>query len=182
MGGAGISDTAVQIVLRGNADQTVVIAGMRVVTECTSPLTGTLLYSPPAGASTNVDVGFNLDAQFPIAQDARNAALSGNYFAEHTISLRRGETQTLLVHAITRRQFCHFTYQLIVDNGSKQVSEPISDHGKPFVVTAPLIQFHSNGSASFTSYRTLYVGGVANPANDGYVPADPNTYNGLGSP
>jgi hypothetical protein len=169
LSGTNVTDTDVQIVLRGNAaGQTAVIAGMNVVKNCAAPLTGTLLYSPSAGQDTNIEIGFNLDSKLPVAQDYHFNGLSGNYFAEHTISLRQGETQTLLVHAVTRQYYCQFTYRLLVDTGGREVAELITDNGKPFTVTA---------GAKSKNYKVLYVGGVASPAhNDKYVPVDPKAY------
>ena len=166
LGGANIYDTNVQIVLQGNAvDQTAVITGINVLKQCRQPLSGTLLYSPAAAQDNNIEIGFNLDDRFPIAQDYANARLSGNYFGEHTISLRHGETQSLLVHAITRNYFCQFTYQLLVDTGNREVAEPITDNGRPFTVTAGL---------KASSYQALYLGGVVSPTeNDKYAPVSP---------
>jgi hypothetical protein len=176
IGGANVGDTDVQIVLRGNAaGQTAVIAGMDVVKKCQSPLNGTLLYSPSAGEDTDIEMGFNLDSEFPVAQDYRSGSLSGSFFGAHSISLREGEPETLLVHAVTRQSFCQFTYRLLVDTGGREVAEVISDNGKPFTVTAGL---------KSSAYEALYVGGVASPAhNDKYVAVDPKSYSQIiGSP
>jgi hypothetical protein len=169
IGGTNVEDTDVQIVLRGNAaGQTAVIAGMDVAKNCQSPLNGTLLYSPSAGEDTDIEIGFNLDNEFPAAQNYRSGGMSGSFFGAHTISLRQGETETLLVHAVTRQYFCQFTYRLLVDTGSREVAEVISDNGKPFTVTAGL----KSGA-----YKALYAGGVASPAhNDKYVAVNPKTY------
>jgi hypothetical protein len=168
-GGTNVGDTDVQVVVRGNAaGQTAVIAGMDVMKSCQSPLNGTLLYSPSAGEDTDIEIGFNLDNEFPVAQNYRSGRLSGSFFGAHTISLRKGETQTLLVHAVTRQSFCQFTYRLLVDTGGRQVAEVISDNGRPFTVTAGL---------KSSAYKALYAGGVASPAhNDKYVAVDPKSY------
>lgn len=138
LGGAIAGDADVQIVLRGNSTQPAVIAGMRIVKRCKAPLAGTLLYSPGAAEDTDIEMGFNLNSRFPVAQNFKVDRLYGNFFAAHTISLRHGATDILLVHAMTGRQSCQFTYQLLVDTGKKQVTESITDNGKPFVVTAVL--------------------------------------------
>ena len=169
IGGTNVGDTDVQIVLRGNAaGQTAVIAGMDVAKNCQSPLNGTLLYSPSAGEDNDIEIGFNLDDEFPSAQNYQSGRLSGSFFGSHTISLAKGETETLLVHAVTRQSFCQFTYRLLVDTGSREVAEVISENGKPFTVTAGL----KSGA-----YEALYAGGVASPAhNDKYVAVDPKSY------
>jgi hypothetical protein len=168
LGGANIYDTNIQVVLQGNAvGQTAVIAGINVAKQCRQPLAGTLLYSPPAAQDNNIEIGFNLDRQLPVAQDYKEGKLSGTYFEEHTISLRHGETQTLLIHAVTKHYFCQFTYQLTVDTGGREVTEQITDNGGPFAVTAGL---------KASNYEAIYLGGVVSPAgNDKYAPVNPKS-------
>lgn len=166
LGGTNVYDTDVQIILQGNAvGQTAVIAGINVIKKCGRPFAGTLLYSPPAAQDNDIEIGFNLDSRFPIAQDYKESKTSGNYFEEHTISLQHGVPQTLLIHAITRHYSCQFTYQLLVDTGNREVAEVISDNGKPFTVTAAL---------KASSYDALYLGGVVSPTEDDkYEPVSP---------
>lgn len=152
-GGAMIGNAPIQIILTGNTDSTSIISGLQVIKRCSTPLTGTLLYSPGAAVDTNVEIGFNLDASFPRAQNYQvGRRFSGDFFTQHTISLKSGETITLLVNNTTASQYCQFTFQLAVDTSGKQVTEVISDHGKPFAVTA---------LANLSKYRALYIGGVA---------------------
>jgi hypothetical protein len=168
--GTNIYDTDTQIVLQGNAvGQTTVITGMNVVKQCSQPLAGTLLYSPSAGQDDDIEIGFNLDDRFPVAQNYQSGRLSGNYFEQHTISLRHGETQTLLVHATTRHYFCKFTYQILVDTGGRQVAEQVTDNGHPFTVTAGI---------KADDYKAFYIGGVASTTgNDKYALANPKSNN-----
>lgn len=177
MGGAVGDDAEVQIELRGNSSQAAVITGMQVVKNCRHPLAGTLYYSPSAAEDTNIEIGFNLDSQFAIPQDYKAGRLSGNFFAEHTISLKRGETQTLLVHAVTQHQFCQFSFRIMVDAARRQYVEKIEDSGKPFVVTATAQPFTPNG-IPFSSYHAIYVGGVASPTPGKVVKVSPATYRG----
>lgn len=170
IGGAQVTDAAVEIVLRGNDKQTVVISNIQIASRCMAPLNGTLLYSPSAGSPPNITIGFNLDAQFPIAQNASYGRLFGSYFVGHTITLQPGETQTLIVHALTKRQYCTFTYKLVMDTSNGQVTENVSNDGKPFAVTALLVEK--------CKYLTMYAGGVANPnpsSNGAFVRVSPKT-------
>ena len=162
LGGAITGDAAVQIVLSGNAPETVVIAGIQIVPQCKDPLTGTLLESPPAAEDQTVQIGFNLDRAFPVAENYEDGRLFGDFFTDHTITLAQGQTQTLVVHAQTDQRYCKFILRLLVDAGGKQVTEPVANKGKPFAVTAVV---------PATSYKTLYAGGVISPAgNDSFVP------------
>ena len=117
---------------------------MQAVTNCTTPLTGTLLYIPRE--IQNVDeggtllqptsVGFNLDNRFPGAEEVSPAgALTGTFF-QGAISLRRGEIQTVLFDVVTQRHYCTFTIQLTVDTSRGKVDESITNAGNPFTLTA----------------------------------------------
>jgi hypothetical protein len=177
IGGVQIRDAAVEIVLRGNAKQTVTIPSIEIVSHCAAPVSGTLLYSPSAGSPPSILIGFNLDSEFPIAQNANYGQLSGSYFANHTISLQPGEIETLVLHALTTRQYCTFTYKLIVDTADGQVTESVDNRGKPFAVTALLTEKLSNGNTSYGKYRTMYAGGVGSPNPNGtFERVNPNTY------
>jgi hypothetical protein len=176
-GGTGSDDAEVQIALRGNSQQTAVITGMQVIKKCGAPLSGTLLYSPAAAEDTDIEIGFNLDGQFSTPQDYKAGQLYGNFFAEHTISLRDGETQTLLVHAVTRRQYCQFSFRLIIDTANRRYVEPVSNSGRPFSVTGTS-QPLTPGSIPFSTYGAIYLGGVASPEPGKLVQVNPATYDG----
>ena len=153
IGGAVVSDAAIQIVLTGNADATSVISGIGVSKSCTAPLAGTLLYAPGAAVDTNVEMGFNLDARFPTAQNYLVTRLSGNFFTEHTSRF-----------AEEKRKLCSSTHNSTAilpvyfpthsGCGWQAGTEAINDHGRPFGVTA---------LAQLPKYRAFYVGGVADP-------------------
>jgi hypothetical protein len=161
--------SSIKLVIQGNRNHPVELVGMQAVKRCQAPLNGTLFYSPPAGASFNIGIGFNLDAVDSIAQNYQAYQISGDYFAAHTISLAPDEVQTLQVMAHTTRQYCQFTLELTVVDGSKQTTEFITGNGKPFNVTSTRVPF--------SYYKALYVGGVAPGAiNSGFVPKNPATY------
>ena len=165
LNGAWLNNAAVQIVLKGNAKDTVVITGIQLVKKCTAPLSGALLYSPPAGPVPDLGLGFNLDQQFPTAE---SATLPTSYFLGHTISLTPGETQSLIVGAETKDQSCQFTFKLMVDTDKGQVALPITNHGKPFAVTAV---------GKVSSYKIIYAGGVLDPGgDDAFAPMNAKTF------
>ncbi|HMJ24012.1 MAG TPA: hypothetical protein VK513_18995 [Terriglobales bacterium] len=172
--GAFPDDGAVQIDLRGGGARATVINDIEIDKQCRSPLMGTLLFGPPGGAEgKNIQVGFNLDQRFPVAQDyGIYGDLSGNYIQEHHISFMPGETQTLIVHALTHRYYCEYRILLKIDTGRGVVYEKVDDHGKPFVVTAT-----PDGVSRyirFSDYKEFYVGGILSPHHDGtFVKEDP---------
>ena len=82
-------------------------------------------------------MGINFDDQFPFVQDyTEDGTLTGNWFAEHNLSLAPGERQVLAVELQTSSQYCTFTLQLEVDDNSGHVYVPVTDNGQPFTVTA----------------------------------------------
>lgn len=179
----GVDDGTVKITMRGAASDTVTITGMDVVKQCGAPLTGTLFYSPPAGESTSIDLGFNLDDPISPAQNEQGGSFSGSFFAGKDITLQTGEVQTLNVTVGTSEHYCTFYFELHVVTETGVVSEKIDDNGKPFAVTA--IPVGGANGIDFAAYSTVYVGGVANSdgnAGGAFVQVNPKTYNGMGEP
>lgn len=138
LGGAIVSPNYVQISLRGNIPGSAEVSDMRVIKQCKAPLK----YESAAfqGLQVVSGISFDLDDVFPVAETDDLGTPSGGFFAKHTISLADGETQTLLVALTTRHYFCQFTFQLVVDTPTgATVTENVTDNGKPFAVTAPVL-------------------------------------------
>ena len=104
-------------------------------------------------------LGFDLDKPLPTAQNYQLGNLFGEYFTEHTISLRRGETQTLFVHALTAKQYCEFYLDLVVvtGGGASPTLERVDDNGKPFKVTTGA---GVPGGIQFSDFQAIYASGV----------------------
>jgi hypothetical protein len=168
----------IKIVIEGNRPHPVQLAGIRALKRCQRPLNGTLFYSPMEGAYNDIGIGFSLHSVTSIARDYRNNKLSGDYFAEHTISLKRGEAQALQIVALPGKQYCEYTLQLTVINGSATTTETVTDHGQPFRVSAIVTHSRQGGSNALSYYRALYVGGLApGSIHGGFTRKDPATYN-----
>ena len=154
----------VELIVEGNRDSAVRIVSMQPVVSCHPPLAGTLFYSPAAGADSNTQLMLNLD--HPLSPPGYIASVNGqvsdgaNFFQHFTISLKRHEQYTFLVNAHTAKQYCQFTLNLTVLDGSRTVTESVSDNGKPFAVTAVYNEDDLNPGA-FSRYKDVYVGGVA---------------------
>ena len=163
-GAVAANGLLVELVVQGNRDDPVRIVNMQPVVSCHAPLTGTLFYSPSAGADTNTQLILNLDN--PLGQPHYIANVNGqissgvNYFEHFTVSLKRNEQFTFLVSAYTTKQYCEFSLKMTVLDGSRTLTETVSDNGKPFQVTSIYNQNSLNAGA-FARYRELYVGGVA---------------------
>ncbi|HWO66282.1 MAG TPA: hypothetical protein VNO31_40240, partial [Umezawaea sp.] len=160
LGGVAPHDVAVQISLRGVSRETAVITDMRALATCGEPLTGTLLYSPPAGEDIAPQIGFDLDRPSAPAQSYQSGDLSGSYFLDRTVSVEPGETQVLVVHGLTAKRHCEFRIEMTVNAGVgvTGVEQVVDDGGKPFEVTA---------LDDFPAYGRVYAGGVVSPSQDG---------------
>lgn len=164
-----------KLVVEGNRTHPVQVTGLRLIKHCQQPLDGTLFASPPGGSNPTLRIGFNLDSPASIAQDYRGSfypyPMSGDYFAEHTISLSRSEVQTLQVSAITTKQYCEYILELTAVDGGTTVTETITDHGRPFRVTA--LKFANQDP--YSDYKALYVGGVLT-RKGAFIAENPATY------
>jgi hypothetical protein len=189
--GAPVGSALVKIVLHNVTKQTILIANIQIVKDCEAPLTGTLLYSPSAGATSNIVIGYDLDSQFPTAEFDPGEGifgLHGNYFAQNSIQLLPGEVDAIVVNAVTFHQYCHFSFDLTVDDGASTLTERIDDNGVPFTVTAATFPEPPSGfkypsylypEIKFSDYNEIYAGGVAAPVgHNQYTKVDPKTFSG----
>jgi hypothetical protein len=175
-GGAADDYVNIKLVLEGNRDQPIRILDMVPLKTCRDPYTGTLVYSPSAGADSTVRVGLDLDQPVTVARSLHEGQWGGPYFQEKTVSLTRGEQQAFEITAQTIRYACEFTLQFTVLDGSQTITQVVSDHGKPFRVSA-IVSDSAAGALAFSRYAALYVGGVGNPDGTGkFVRADPATF------
>ena len=97
-----VGSTGTEIVIEGNRNHTVRITDMQPVVSCQSPLTGTLFFSPPAGAEMSTQLLFDLDnPNAPpsyIMQDQNGNPTQGkDFFGTYTVSLKQGEQYTFKV-------------------------------------------------------------------------------------
>jgi hypothetical protein len=191
-GAVATDNLLIQLVVQGNRTSLVRIVNMRPVVSCHPPLTGTLFYSPSAGADTSTQILLNLDQPLAPSRyiaDVNGSASGGtNFFQHFTVSLRHNEQYTFLVNTFTGTQYCEFTLAMTVLEGGRTVTETVGDGGRPFQVTA-IENEDSARPGAFSGYRELYVGGVATSGVAGgsghnqfgdplWLPADPTTFVG----
>lgn len=171
--------SAIKLVLEGNRNKPVRIVGMRAITRCTAPLAGTLFVYPNGGVDESVKIGFDLDRPRPIAQTLEGYKLGGDdYFANKTVSLKSGEQQTFQIAAKTSEHYCQYRLELSIVDDGKTVTQLVDNNGEPFQVTARVTKGYWTTPGAFSSYRALYVGGLALPGGR-TTRKDPATY-GLG--
>ena len=176
-GGADDYKINIKLVLEGNRRDPIRILGLRPIKDCREPLTGTLLYSPSAGADENIKIGLNLDEPSPIARNWQEYEIQGDYFAENTVSLEYKEQQTFQIIAQTLEQYCEFTLEFTILDEGETVTQEVANGSEPFRVSALVDDWDE--PAPFDLYQALYIGGVANPDSSGeFIPADPSTFRG----
>jgi len=179
-GAVAADGVLIQLVVQGNRNNPVRIVNMQPVENCHAPLTGTLFYSPSAGADTATQMLINLDD--PLAPSKYIASANGqitsgkNFFQHFTVSLKHNEQYTFLISAYTAKQYCSFTFNMSVLDGSRTLTETVSDNGKPFQATVIYGQ-NSVSPGAFSRYQEIYAGGVAPGSSGGkWARVNPATY------
>lgn len=176
-GGAPVDRRVDLITVEGNTSEPVEINDLQVDKKCRAPLSGTLFESPNAGQNQNIRIALDLDEQLPTAKSIEtDGSSSPSYFARHTISLKQGERQKIVVDASTKKYYCEYTLNLQMTVGDETVAQVVKDNGKPFKLTA-----HVNGSDDklLSGYRSAYVGGVFNMCGNGFRKVDSKTWTSL---
>ncbi|GAA4634807.1 hypothetical protein GCM10023196_077780 [Actinoallomurus vinaceus] len=174
-GGVDPDLTGIKLIVAGNRDSPVRIVGMRPVAVCRAPLTGTLLYSPPAGDESTTLVYFNLDRPDVQARTFNDGSVGGPYFDQKTISLKFGEQWVFEVLAGTATRYCEFRLQLTIIEGAKTVTQTVGNGGAgaPFRVSALV---NGPNGHPYSAYRNAYLGGVAISPPGDYRRIDPASY------
>jgi hypothetical protein len=163
-GGVDPGESHIKVVLRGNSTEQVRILGMRAITKCRAPLTGTILYSPPAGADDNIGLGFNLDNPGPYAQTiSPEGDFEGDYFDRKTVLLEKDESVTLQITARTNRQYCEYTFRIDLLVKDRRSSQVIDNNRQPFRISKSLVHgVDYDPGPELSEYQVAYIGGVAN--------------------
>ncbi|MFG2681541.1 hypothetical protein [Streptomyces sp. NPDC048392] len=176
--GVQAENARVDVTLSGAAAKTVRITRIDVEKrDCRDPAGGgTLFYAPVGGSGEdeNISLAYDLDAQTLFAADAEGQ----DYFARKSVVLAPGETETLSLYVITRRQDCRYSFLLrVVVPGEKEpVVQRVPEQGPPFRLTA--LAEGADPSHPYSAYRALYVGGAASPAAGAFVRAGPRAFTG----
>ncbi|QJT03356.1 hypothetical protein G9272_26300 [Streptomyces asoensis] len=165
----------VSLTVSGRSKKEIRITNMDIQKQdCAPPLSGTLFLNggTNGGETETRTLFFNLDERVP------EPTLDNEpYFARHSITLKHGESETIVAFISANERSCGFTFRFtVVVPGQKPVKQEVSENGKPFQLTALAADYE--GPHPYAGYRAMYVGGVAAPVGAGIVPADPSTYDG----
>jgi hypothetical protein len=180
--GAAVNFGITAITLRGNANETVRLADLRVDKSCHRPLAGAFFVGYTQGSGNTVRMGFNLDTPNPDPQTMALTAARGlfplgeNYFAGRTIQLSPGEMMTLSIGAFTKLYDCTFKFRLFVATSHGELYETIDDNGRPFQVTA--MAPPSSPGHPLSGYEAAYALAPHNSAPARWERIDPSTYRG----
>ncbi|MFG3093076.1 hypothetical protein ACGGAI_36355 [Streptomyces antibioticus] len=165
----------ITLTVSGRSEKPLRITNIDLLKEdCTPPLTGTLFLNggTNGGEEKTRTLFFNLDDRLPEPTDESGEP----YFARKSITLKKGESETIAAFVSANERSCGFTFRFtVVVPGRDPIKLEIDDDGKPFRLTAPA---NGLGEHPYDRYRAMYVGGVAAPVGVGLVPADPSTYDG----
>lgn len=178
--GAYATAVDMQLVLQNNRSHLVRILDMNVLKACQHPLTGTLFFSPDAGADANIRLGFNLsspDTEAEAATGWDTSTWKPDYFDNYTVSVQPGAQQVFNVRAVVSNESCTFRIQATILDGEKTIYQIIGDGNQPFRITSTASPFH-NTALNFSDYQAIYAGGIASPnLKEAFVRVNPNTYN-----
>jgi hypothetical protein len=181
-------DTAVQVMVRNPGHDTVYVTNVQVKKVCTAPLSGTVLFDPPlgSGGESDVGIGFDLDSPHPVPRDfsSDSLKLGGGYFLGRTVTILPGQPQTFLLYTRTSRSYCRFRFVMTVHVDDRTYQLTIDRKGKPFEITAGLIE-KGDDKPTLGAYQVAYVSGYQAHVGAGagmsattpdFVKVDPGTW------
>ncbi|MFI0423157.1 hypothetical protein [Spongiactinospora sp. 9N601] len=177
LGAVETTESTIELELEGNRQKPVRILNMRMDADCRKPLTDTLFFSPPQGASEVVKIGFDLDRANPVARYAVEHELgpdfpprfSGDYFADQKYVLKSEEQATFRLTARTYKKYCEYRFKLELLVNGKSAEQIIDNHGQPFRITAKISNREDeyNTWANCSAYKRSYLGGSLKNLNSG---------------
>ena len=170
--------SVIKIVVQGNRLGPAQIIDMRPIAQCRRPLNGSLfLNSPQGGSLPVVGISFDLDAARPLPM---NYLIPGNYFDNHTVSLKAGETWTFRIVGEISKHYCSYVIAMTVVYGKQTTTEIVSDHGKPFRVTALVSHAETRLPLreEYSYYKALYVGGSSPGVSAPFAKRNPADWQG----
>jgi hypothetical protein len=139
-GGVAIQDVFTRIVLEGNRNEKVIILNIYPVNfHRARPLNGVLFdISGAQGEFSDIQMAFNMDQISPHALTVVHDDVIENqpFFESHSISLADGEVAVLDIQATTSCYSASFDLAVSYMVGDANRTEVITDHGKPFRVSA----------------------------------------------
>lgn len=141
-GAVRVGEQTLRLTLTGRDDQQVNVLDIRPVdVHRARPLAGTLFAVGSQAGSATFKVIYDLDRPRPVARKAElNTELyeyrpGPPFFADTTITLRRGEQNVVVARARAQRFHVKFRLDVTYMVGDRRKHKVIDDHGRPFQVT-----------------------------------------------
>jgi len=137
-GAADVNFSITDLLLEGATRRDVTILDMRAkIVKRGPPLAGAEIGCASAGSIDALCVAFNLDEETPIARKIVESIRPGTpYFQGNVVELKKGEQQPFEVLALTNRHYVEWEIEADVRIDNKDRTVTISNHGKPFKITA----------------------------------------------
>ncbi len=141
-----VGESQWMITLRGRAEQQVRVTDIVpeiVGGSCAAPLGGHLVYAPGQGAEDVIPLDVTIDAPRPRLDHWAKGDKAGHpYFtgpAAQQITLDKDESESFLIHAVSRDGYCRWRYRVRYQLGGERAEMTLSrPGGKPFALTAAL--------------------------------------------
>jgi hypothetical protein len=172
-GGTDVGVSHIKLVVTGRRNNPVLITGMRAhVLRRDEPLQQTLFWGASEGVADTINLGFNLDEVNPVARRiaADLESLEEPYFANHAVTVGKGEQ--LVFNIVARTQRCDCLWEIVLDMvvDGKAVTMTVKDDAEPFRVTAL--------APEFSMYDAIY---RADLAVGRFVRVQPTTFCTVGN-
>jgi hypothetical protein len=184
-GAVAVNDLYVKLIVTGKRSSGVQIVNIQPVVNCHAALTGTLIDEPAQGGNPNTQLLYNMaNPLTPPSYTVNADSEEPNYFQHYTVSLKKGEGFTFLIHAyIHAAEYCQFSFNMTVNDGGRTVDQEINNNGSPFAITGTCA---ATSKTPFSCYHDLYIGGAAagefdpssqdQPEGPPWMKVDPATY------
>jgi hypothetical protein len=172
-GGIDVGVSHIKLVVTGRRNQPVVITGMNAhVLRRAEPLRKTLFWGASEGSADTINVGFNLDEVNPIARRVAEdlESLAEPYFANHAVTVAKGEQLVFNIVARTDRCDCLWEIVLNMVVDGKAITMTVRDTTEPFRVTA--------FAPEFSMYEAIY---RADLERGRFVRVEPTTFCTVGN-
>ncbi|MBY8858891.1 hypothetical protein K7711_20630 [Nocardia sp. CA2R105] len=132
-----VEEQGVKITVVGGHSKPVIITNLKArIFSTAPPVSGTLLYAIPQGSSPLLRVGIDLNDLNPSARSINERGqLADRYFEGNSITLNRGETQSISVDVRASRTTFTWDLQMDILDGGKSKTITIDMAGHPVELT-----------------------------------------------
>jgi hypothetical protein len=142
-GAADVGTTYAHVTAEGSGARTSTIVGIRARVLSRRPRTAGALADCPGGSAVGlIRMRLDLDSGDPVAlrvvrdDHQEEGRVVGPFFADHAITVRRGESVPIIVEATTHSQFVVWKLEVTARVNGRRHTYVLDDNGQPFRTTA----------------------------------------------